>query len=127
MTTVQYGNTIFHNCLIRSWDQEVQYDQSGTDLLFVRHRITVEGVAHLSAFQGERDDQICWIGPSTIFTGELPDLVTSLRTQLSMPRLGLKISIGGKVVLEVAPAQHRRQSGAGGGPGQQSSGGQCLP
>lgn len=104
MTRVQYGNTVFYNCLTRTWDQEVQYDESGTDLLFVRHRITVEGIAHLGALQGDRDDQICWIGPDTIFTGKLPDLVTFLRTQLSMPRLVLQISVGGEVVLEVAPA-----------------------
>jgi len=113
MTTITYNGICFHNCLIRSWDQEVQYDQSGTDLLFTRHRITAAGVAHAAESRDDLEGSICWIAPER--GGNITSaswLFTEIREKLTAPRKSFKIAIGGVTVLEVEPADETAGDGA---------------
>jgi len=43
-TIVRYNNVEIYNCHIRDFRQEMVYDDSGTDLLYTRFSITVEGI-----------------------------------------------------------------------------------
>lgn len=45
-TVVQYNGIELHNVLTREWHQEIVYDNSKTDKLYNKFRITVEGICH---------------------------------------------------------------------------------
>jgi hypothetical protein len=45
-TDITYNTVTIHNCTTREFEQELQYDASGTDLVAVRYKIGVEGYIH---------------------------------------------------------------------------------
>lgn len=106
MATVVYYNAIeLHNVVTRQWDQEVQYDDSGTDLVFARYKLRFDGILHVQAGAGALSTNPAWMaqiggaGPAT-----LAGMYQTVRRRLEQPRGDLEVVIGGTTVLRVKPA-----------------------
>lgn len=106
-THVVYGDIRFHNCLTRDWHQEIRYDESGTDLLFTKIRMTFQGVAHLQHPEDEPIDKaVCWIGPEgpAGTPKNMPELWKYIHQRLREPRLPLRVYLDDDLFLFVGPA-----------------------
>ena len=108
-TTVWYGNVQLHNCKTLGWSQEIVYDDSKTDQMFVRYKLRFECLLHAQAYaQWSKTD-----GSIPIFTGDFnsnelahADSCMSLREmlrRLKSPRQELRVTMGNNIMLDVRP------------------------
>lgn len=96
-TNLKYNGVELHNVATTEWQQEVMLDESGTDLLYTRHRITVEGILHVQA----GDNCPAWILPSSgsyssaghAASGSIEETMAKVQALLSRPRCELEITI----------------------------------
>jgi len=101
-TVVTYNGITITNCVTREFDQELQYDASGTDLVAVRYKLGVEGYIHAQAAAVGKHGWQDPAGPlNTGATNVQFDLVSQ---RLLEPRKGFLMTWSGSVVLEAAPA-----------------------
>ena len=99
-TTLTYGDVILHNVLTERWDQEITYDESGTDMIGQKHTIRVRGILHAQRVPiTNSKTYITHVPqPATVFT-----LLDNVRSLLFQPRQKLEIKIAGNSVLVVNP------------------------
>ena len=106
-TTLIYNGVTLHNVVTREFDQESVYDESGTDLLGTRHRISVEGILH-TGISASGDGNIGenttgWIGSPGIPTNNIADMHEYIRAKLRYPRGVLEYKYGDNVILLCNP------------------------
>jgi hypothetical protein len=90
-TRIVYNSVELSYVKTNSVDAEPVYDQSGIDLLYVRHTINVEAVV---AFDPARPDK-------PALPGETPaDTMARIEHELSLPRRPFLYEVGGKPVLQ---------------------------
>ena len=91
-TTLTYGDVILHNVLTERWDQEITYDESGTDMIGQKHTIRVRGILHAQRVPiTNSKTYITHVPqPATVFT-----LLDNVRSLLFQPRQKLEIKIAG--------------------------------
>ncbi len=106
-TDITYNGVKIHGCVTREFDQELQYDQSGTDLLGVRYKIGVEGHVHCQqsvfslGLHGIQSDDVPTAIATPLGTVRQFDRVSQL---LSTPRQNFVMTWGGNTVLQCIPA-----------------------
>jgi len=109
-TDLIYNGVELHNVVTREWEQEAVYDQSKTDLVMHRFKITVEGILH--AKSSGTDPPIsaspAWIERQDLADGAprtvTADIYNDIRNRLLTPRKKLEIRMGGQMVLMALPA-----------------------
>lgn len=113
-TDVAYNGVILHNVTTRQWDQEVVYDDSGTDVIFTRYKLSFEGIVHLQsmvsspAFIGKLVNVAAnppFVPGHTEVRGatDIAQLYQEVSRLLSQPRGNLQVMMAGKMVLTVTP------------------------
>jgi len=108
-TTVEYNGITLSNCLTKQWDEQVVYDDSGTDLIGQKYSLRFEGYLHAQSAGGNADvtGSPVWMGKGAPQAGD-PDTMIShyedIRRLLSKPRQTLKVFFGDSLVLHVEPA-----------------------
>lgn len=103
-TNVYYNGVELHNVVTRHWDQEIVYDESGTDVLFQRYHLQFEGLLHL---QGRTlASTPAWIaqqgggGPRNHITA----MYEAVRQRLAESNRDLQVYIDNAMVLEIRAA-----------------------
>jgi hypothetical protein len=102
-TTVTYNGVELHNVQTKSWDQELVYDASGTDLLYSRYRMRFEGIVHAQNIGTGTHNAPAWIAKAGT-TGSGANAVTTfaaVRSLLAQPRATLTVTFGSSVVVNV--------------------------
>jgi hypothetical protein len=102
-TTVTYNGVELHNVQTKSWDQELVYDASGTDLLYSRYRMRFEGIVHAQNIGTGTHNAPAWIAKAGT-TGSGANAVTTfaaVRSLLTQPRATLTVTFGSSVVVNV--------------------------
>lgn len=106
-TNVIYNGVELHNCRTLSWEDEVVMDDSGTDKLFVRHKMRFQCLLH---------DQMGYYAATPIWTAGRQGYPLANNTvasyqelinRLSQPRADLVVQISGKTALQVSGAQNQ--------------------
>jgi hypothetical protein len=104
-TTLKYNGLTILNCLTREFSQEVVYDDSGTDPLYEKVRITVEGVMHGLAVNGSgylSGGAAPAVGLSPT-KGDLERNLIYFAQTFAEPRKELEYKAAGVTLLRVAP------------------------
>jgi hypothetical protein len=106
------------NVMTRGWDQEIVYDDSGTDVLFTRYKLSFEGTIHLQAAlvgtstwtgrlsSSSINPQFVPSSPTVQGESDVARLYQNVSRLLSQARGGLAISMAGNSVLTVWPAAY---------------------
>lgn len=101
-TDVYYNGCILHNVQTRQWEQEIVYDESGTDVLGCRYHLAFEGTIH-----GQSAGLVANGGPPYAnYTSGFPGASAVatyqvLHHSLSQARRDLLITFDGQTVLAV--------------------------
>lgn len=98
-TTVEYGNVRLENVVTREFSQEPVYDESGTDLLYHKFTVTVQGTVH-SQNLGTADHGISLNYRGANAAEEAGPVWNALYTELGTPRKHFKMTNGTTVILE---------------------------
>lgn len=89
-THVLYNGVHLYNCLTRQWDEEMVYDDSGTDLLYHRYRLRFEGIVHsLAVPSSEPVGFTRALGARDSLASRYADL----RVALAQPRQAFSVSM----------------------------------
>lgn len=90
-TVVTYGGIKLNNVVTRQWDEEIIYDQSGTDAIHQKFRLAFEGILYVKDVQNA---QMQWIDSQAGSGGSnIATLQTYVRSRLSQPRQELYVRI----------------------------------
>ena len=105
-TIVQYGSIVLYNVRTASWQDDVQYDDSGTDKLFTRHRMRFECLVHQQGTSGPWGGVGVWTGNASgnPLAGDAVNSLAAIRAALESPRKNLTVTMGGVPILQVTPA-----------------------
>ncbi len=109
-TEVVYNGITLHNVVTREWDQQVTYDESGTDMLYHTLKLSFEGILHTQGLPAAP----AWIAPeegSLIAKETVPGLHNRVARMLGQPRRTLEVTIGEKVLLRCEPADSTPRDG----------------
>lgn len=102
-TNITYNGISIVNCTTREFDQELLYDQSGTDLVGVRYKIGVEGYIHsqaaASGLHGIQDGA----GPVTLGAAGTRYQFDLVSQRLLVPRKVFVMQWNGATVLQATP------------------------
>ncbi|HUT90256.1 MAG TPA: hypothetical protein VMY37_12210, partial [Thermoguttaceae bacterium] len=100
-TDVIYNGIELHNVTTRQWDQQVVYDESGTDPIAIRFMLAFEAILHLQSFSTSSQ----WVGKTggTAADGGFHSSISRVHELLSQPRRILQVYFNGKSVLAVNP------------------------
>ncbi|HWA97915.1 MAG TPA: hypothetical protein VG713_05460 [Pirellulales bacterium] len=98
-TTVTYNGVTLQNVITRTWDQEVEYDQSGTDVLFTRYKLAFEGIMHVQGEVGSGTAPNIYSGNSG--TTNAVTALNDISKRLWEPRRELVVNFGGVEALRV--------------------------
>jgi hypothetical protein len=104
-TNVRYNGVTIQNCVTREFDQEIMYDQSGSDVIAVRYKLAWEGWIHSQKSNssggighGIQSDQI---SPND---GNLHTQFDAVSQRLMASKQGLLVTWNSKTVLAVHAA-----------------------
>ena len=104
-TDVLYNGVMMHNVITRAWEQDIEYDESGTDNILSRFRLEFEGVIHIQTVLA---DSFSYTAPAALVPYALPGsgaapnasaIYQQVRTLLHEPRGLLLITFNGTVAL----------------------------
>ena len=98
-TDVLYNNVKLHNVTTRRWEQEVEYDSSGADVVAQNFKFTFEGVLHAQRSPIIDSEVYVTSGPSN--EGNIFRQLEQTQSLLSQPRKDLKVHIGGNLVVDI--------------------------
>ena len=108
-TDVSYNGIILNNVVTKQWNQQITYDESGTDPLAVQYTLAFEGILHLQSVANaplSQSIETPWVAqegqPTAGF--EFGALLSDVQRRLSVPRKTLSVRMGGTTVLTVFPA-----------------------
>lgn len=109
-TTVIYNDVELHNILTRSWDQEIVYDSSNTDVLFCRYKLQFSGIVH-AQFVSPTELPVhepTWITLKNVegdaqSTADISALLATIKARLSEVRKPLQVYFGENLVLDCIP------------------------
>ncbi len=102
-THVRYGDILIANAQTRGWSQSIQRDPSGTDAVFHRHTIEVEGLVHAQPGGYPAESRAFITGPSAS-AQTFGSVLDEVRRKLLVDRLPLVIEMGGTTVFAVVPS-----------------------
>jgi hypothetical protein len=110
-TIVEYNGITLYNVITRKWDEEVVYDQSGTDEIGKKYSFVFQGVLHQQRVPLANSETFTSSGLSTIDEGvgaNVFALMSRVTQMLNHPRKTLKVAFGTisshDVALEIIPA-----------------------
>ncbi|WP_321376939.1 hypothetical protein [Trichococcus shcherbakoviae] len=106
-TRVIYNGVELHNVLTKTWNQEVVYDPSNTDVLFCRYKMSFEGIVHVQ-FRSTGSDltsEPAWISlldgdGDAQATSDLSALVATIKARLSESRKDLRVYFDDVLVVD---------------------------
>ena len=105
-TNVFYNGVELHNVVTRKWEQEVVYDESGTDRLYDKFSLEFEGILHSQWASGSSLRQTPAYIEADSGPGGHTDNVKrykDVRRRLSQPRRSLRVEMNGKDILVAWP------------------------
>lgn len=106
-TDVYYNGVQMHNVVTRQWDEDFEYDPSGTDLIAHDYKLRFEGILHAQQLpDGDPTHARGWVGPVTgSFGSHAAEVYAKIRRLLGQPRKTLLVEMDGKRVLWCCSAQ----------------------
>lgn len=96
-TIVEYNGVTLYNVLTRKWDEEVFYDQSGTDEIGKKYSFVFQGVLHQQRVPLASSDVYVSSGDTALDSGfgdNVFTLLARVKNLLNHPRKTLKIFFG---------------------------------
>jgi hypothetical protein len=97
-TVVKYGDITMYNVLTSQMDQEIEYDESGTDRIGIAYKMTFDGVSHID------DNTRTHIrGPGGFKRETAADHVRYLTQELTKTRKALSVVMDGVEVITATP------------------------
>lgn len=113
-TTVTYNGITLHNVVTRRFDQEITYDQSGTDLIGHKFSLSFEGILH--AQRVPLSLSTAYIAPIGISSANSAAAVyDTVKRLLGQPRGLLIVQFGGQTVLSAGPTAISGETAVGRG------------
>ncbi len=109
-TTVTYNNVKLNNVRTVDWRDEIVYDESNTDMMFVRHHMTFECLLHSQGGAHPPVNVNVTDKSGGFLSGDTPSSYGMLVAMLEVPRKGLLVTMGGVPMLSVDSSE--LQSGA---------------
>jgi hypothetical protein len=111
-TFIKYNEVEIRNCLIRRFDQEPVYDDSGTDLLYFKFSISVEGIVYTQKSPTWSQDLGVWVqGGNAVSTTSATAHYKDFRRNIAAPRGNFLMVMGadsdgtnGETMLDVKAA-----------------------
>jgi len=100
-TVVTYGTIMMRNVQTRQFEEEVMYDETGTDRLGIKYRCTFQGLIHVDSNATRtwvRDEQ------TNTYEEHATVQLAEVRKQLTTPRRPLKVFMDNRVLIEIDPA-----------------------
>ncbi len=90
-TDVEYNGVKILNVVTRRWDQQVEYDDSGTDMLYHKFSLMFDGIVH------SHGDKSLGVSPSA--KGDAVGTQQRIRKRLLQPRGKLVVKMGNRTIL----------------------------
>ena len=109
-TSVTYNGIEMHNVVTRQWDEQVVYDESGTDPISIRYVLGFEGILHMQPGEEGRETDFsntpAWTGAegAQSAANTWGDSRADVERRLSTPRRTLLIKMADVEVLRVTAA-----------------------
>lgn len=93
-TTVEYNEIIMSDVLTSQWVEDVVYDSSNTDALYIKVTATFTGIIHSSSFTQH-------LPGFNTGSNDVHTQLDDIRALMMMPRKKLKVDVNQKTIIEV--------------------------
>ena len=105
-TSVTYNGIVLHNVLTRKWEQEIYYDESGTDEVGQKLSLQFEAILHKQRVPIQDSTTYVDTGPHGSFGGDsIFEALQIVQSQLGKPRRNLTVTVDNQTVVHVIPAE----------------------
>lgn len=103
-TTVQYNGVIMRNVVTREWDEEIEYDESGTDIVRHHHTLRFEGIIHNQIVADDGQSPVVATQPFKVGVAVASEV--EIRRLLLQARKNLQVTINGTTLLLVTSSEN---------------------
>lgn len=108
-TRVYYNGVTMNDVLTQQWDEEVVYDNSGTDPLYTKVRLKFTGILHTE----DRDESLPYIsGPFSSIVTTVETRIEEFRQRMMLPRGEFSLTCNGNFMLQVTGSESQTPASA---------------